>query len=223
MIKFSSATGEYVSSKVFGGTNNDDKIMTATATEDGGVLLGGWFYSKDFDIDGDGTNDITSTAGQNDAIIVKLNARNEVEWYKTFDGNSYDENYGITQLSNKSFVAVGGFDSTSLSCGDTGKLLRSQGYSDAYIINLDNVVTSAEIPELQEINVENKLKEFKITTEIEENSDGERGGAITGTPLENNINFVEKVKYDYDSITPILITPEAGYSVYSVEINGEKV
>ena len=223
MIKFSSATGEYVSSKVFGGTNNDDKIMTATATEDGGVLLGGWFYSKDFDIDGDGTNDITSTAGQNDAIIVKLNARNEVEWYKTFDGNSYDENYGITQLSNKSFVAVGGFDSTSLSCGDTGKLLRSQGYSDAYIINLDNVVTSAEIPELQEINVENKLKEFKITTEIEENSDGERGGTITGTPLENNINFVEKVKYDYDSITPILITPEAGYSVYSVEINGEKV
>ena len=58
MIKFSSATGEYVSSKVFGGTNNDDKIMTATATEDGGVLLGGWFYSKDFDIDGDGTNDV---------------------------------------------------------------------------------------------------------------------------------------------------------------------
>ena len=223
MIKFSSATGEYVSSKVFGGTNNDDKIMTATATEDGGVLLGGWFYSKDFDIDGDGTNDITSTAGQNDAIIVKLNARNEVEWYKTFNGNSYDENYGITQLSNKSFVAVGGFDSTSLSCGDTANLLRSQGYSDAYIINLDNVVTSAEIPELQEINVENKLKEFKITTEIEENSDGERGGTITGTPLENNINFVEKVKYDYDSITPILITPEAGYSVYSVEINGEKV
>ena len=223
MIKFSSATGEYVSSKVFGGTNNDDKIMTATATEDGGVLLGGWFYSKDFDIDGDGTNDITSTAGQNDAIIVKLNARNEVEWYKTFDGNSYDENYGITQLSNKSFVAVGGFDSTSLSCGDTANLLRSQGYSDAYIINLDNVVTSAEIPEIQEINVENKLKEFKITTEIEENSDGERGGSITGTPSENNINFVEKVKYDYDSITPILITPEAGYSVYSVEINGEKV
>ena len=223
MIKFSSATGEYVSSKVFGGTNNDDKIMTATATEDGGVLLGGWFYSKDFDIGGDGTNDITSTAGQNDAIIVKLNARNEVEWYKTFDGNSYDENYGITQLSNKSFVAVGGFDSTSLSCGDTANLLRSQGYSDAYIINLDNVVTSAEIPEIQEINVENKLKEFKITTEIEENSDGERGGSITGTPSENNINFVEKVKYDYDSITPILITPEAGYSVYSVEINGEKV
>ena len=223
MIKFSSATGEYVSSKVFGGTNNDDKIMTATATEDGGVLLGGWFYSKDFDIDGDGTNDITSTAGQNDAIIVKLNSRNEVEWYKTFNGNSYDENYGITQLSNKSFVAVGGFDSTSLSCGDTANLLRSQGYSDAYIINLDNVVTSAEIPEIQEINVENKLKEFKITTEIEENSDGERGGTITGTPLENNINFVEKVKYDYDSITPILITPEAGYSVYSVEINGEKV
>ncbi len=223
MIKFSSATGEYVSSKVFGGTNNDDKIMTATATEDGGVLLGGWFYSKDFDIDGDGTNDITSTAGQNDAIIVKLNARNEVEWYKTFDGNSYDENYGITQLSNKSFVAVGGFDSTSLSCGDTANLLRSQGYSDAYIINLDNVVTSAEIPEIQEINVENKLKKFKITTEIEENSDGERGGSITGTPSENNINFVEKVKYDYDSITPILITPEAGYSVYSVEINGEKV
>ena len=223
MIKFSSATGEYVSSKVFGGTNNDDKIMTATATEDGGVLLGGWFYSKDFDIDGDGTNDITSTTGQNDAIIVKLNARNEVEWYKTFDGNSYDENYGITQLSNKSFVAVGGFDSTSLSCGDTANLLRSQGYSDAYIINLDNVVTSAEIPEIQEINVENKLKEFKITTEIEENSDGERGGSITGTLSENNINFVEKVKYDYDSITPILITPEAGYSVYSVEINGEKV
>ena len=224
MLKFASATGDYVSNKVFGGTDNEDKIMTATATEDGGILLGGWFYSKNFDIDGDGTNDITSTKGQNDAIVVKLNDQNEVEWYKTIAGNSYDENYGIAQLSNKSFVAVGGFDSTSLSCGDKTNLLNSQKYADGYIIDLANVVTSAEIPEIQEINVKNNLKEFKVTTEIEENSEGRRGGgSITGTPSENNISFVEKVKYDYDSTTPIVITPVADYSVYSVEINGEKV
>ena len=34
---------------------------------------------------------------------------------------------------------------------------------------------------------------------------------------------MEKVKYDYDSTTPIIITPATDYSVYSVEINGEKV
>ena len=224
MLKFNSATGDYVASKVFGGTNNDDTLTTAVPADDGGILLGGWFYSTNFDIDGDGTNDITSVKGQNDGIVLKINDQNEVEWFKTIAGTSYDENYGIAQLKDKSFIAVGGFSSTSLSCGDKTDLLRAQGYTDGYIVDLANVVTSAEIPEVQEINVENNLKEFKVTTEIEENSDGRRGGgSITGTPSENNINFVEKVKYDYDSTTPIVITPLADYSVYSVEINGEKV
>ena len=224
MLKFNSATGDYVASKVFGGTNNDDTLTTAVPADDGGILLGGWFYSTNFDIDGDGTNDITSVKGKNDGIVLKINDQNEVEWFKTIAGISYDENYGVAQLKDKSFIAVGGFSSTSLSCGDKTDLLSVQGYTDGYIVDLANVVTSAEIPEVQELTVENNLKEYKVTTEIEQNSDGERtGGTITGTPSENNINLVEKVKYDYDSTTPIVITPATDYSVYSVEINGEKI
>ena len=170
MLKLASATGDYVSSKVFGGTNNDDTLTTATSTEDGGILLGGWFYSTNFDIDGDGTNDITSKKGENDGIIVKLNDQNEVEWYRTIGGNSYDENCGVAQLNNKNYIAVGRFDSTSLSCGDNTNILTSQGYVDGYIVNLANVVTSAEIPEIQELNVENKLKELlEINSWYEQN------------------------------------------------------
>ena len=223
MVKFSSIDGTYISSKIFGGTDNDDKISSVTPTEDGGLLLGAWYYSKGIDIDGDGTADITSVSGNNDSVIIKLSVDNEVEWYRTITGNSYDTVYAVAQLENTDLIVAGDFDSTSLSSGDKTGIMACQGYTDSFILRLGNQVTAPEIPEIQELTVKNELQQFKITTEIAENSDKERaGGTITGTESKDNIYFVENVKYGYTSTKQIVITPDEDYSIYSIEINEEK-
>ena len=71
-------------------------------------------------------------------------------------------------------------------------------------------------PEVQELVVENELKEFKITTDVEEIS-GVKGGKISGEDLK----AYEKVKYNETSEKTITITPEFGYEIVKVTINGE--
>ena len=125
---------------------------------------------------------------------------------------------------DKSIVVAGNFFSTSLSVCDKNDVLTSQGNNDAFILNLDEIVTSAEVPEIQEINVTNNLEEYSIVAEIGENSEGNRdGGTITGTSIQNNLKLVEKVKYGHDGLIPIVITPKTNYSVYSIEVNGKTI
>ncbi len=232
MLKYS-AQGEYESNFVFGGTSMDDKFTTAIPTEDGGLILGGWFYSSSFTIDEesisntkDNTGNSYSSISHDDGIIIKLNEENEVEWTKTIKGSSYDSVSSIVELEDGGFAIAGNFESSSLSITDKSNILSNGGYSDSFVINLDDVVTEAEIPQVQEINAENELKQFRITTEIGENSDKQRtGGTITGegASIKQNINWVEDVKYGYTSQKQIVMDPDDDYSVYSVKVDGEEV
>ena len=193
VLKFASTTGDYISSKVLDQSDRDDKIITATPIDDGAILLGGWYsYDKKYE----------------NGFVAKLNDQNEIEWSRAFGDESFYENYGITQLSNKTIVAVGGYDGRSLSFANENNLLSSQGYSDGYIINMVN-----------------NIRDLKITAKIAMNSDYEiTGGTITGTfSKENRIYFVENVEYGHDSTIPIVITPETNYEISYISINGEKI
>ena len=224
LVKYS-PVGEYISNMYFGGTSNDDKLTSAVPTDDGGLLIAGWIYNSNIDIDHDGTNDITSNKGCNDGILVKLDEYGDMQWSRTVAGTGYDPIYGVAQLADKGVVAVGDFDSAQLSSGKETNILACQGYSDGFMIKFANVVTAAEIPALQEVNATNELKKFKVTTEIAENSDGERaGGTITGTATDiENINLVEEIKYKYNGQIPVVITPDQDYSIFEVQIDGEKI
>ena len=79
-----------------------------------------------------------------------------------------------------------------------------------------------------ELEIENTIKKFNITTEIEGNSKNEFiGGTISG---EDNtifskpgkmIKYVETVDYNDSNKKDILIMPDEGYLVYSINLNGE--
>ena len=71
------------------------------------------------------------------------------------------------------------------------------------------------VPEVQELVIENEIKEFKITTEVEK-IDGVKGGKISG----EDSNTYEKVKYNGESKKQILITPDEGYELVKVTENG---
>ena len=63
----------------------------------------------------------------------------------------------------------------------------------------------------------NHRSELLITTDVIE-IDGNKGGTITGEDLE----YYEKVRYGDNSVNPIVMTPDTGYEIIDVKVNGEE-
>ena len=91
------------------------------------------------------------------------------------------------------------------------------GVNVAKILKLEENTISAEIPEQQELTVENYKKEYKITTEVEGS-----GGSISGQGSTEE-NPYEIVKDGADSTKEIIITPEEGYQILKITVNGEEI
>ena len=78
-----------------------------------------------------------------------------------------------------------------------------------------------------ELTVTNKKAKFDVTTEIGENSSGNRtGGTITGTTTSDypgNKKFVETIEYGKSSTKDIIITPQENYQIQNIMINGKQI
>ena len=198
--------------------SSDDIISSVQATADGGYLIGGYTYSSGVDLNNDGTNDITSISGNSDGYVIKYDAEGTQEWLKQVQGNSLDEVTGVTEREENEFIAVGHFNSTSVK-GDVSDStgLSLSKYTDSFIFNYGEVITAPEVPESSEITVENKLKEFQITTDVEE-IDGVKGGSISG---EDQAPY-ETVKYGNNSQNEIKMVPDSGYKIVKITINDEE-
>lgn len=91
-------------------------------------------------------------------------------------------------------------------------------------LNVGNPITN----NTTELKIENTIKKFNITTEIEGNSNNEFiGGTISG---EDNtifskpgkmIKYVETVEYNDSNKREILVKPDKGYKVGKITLNGE--
>ncbi len=79
------------------------------------------------------------------------------------------------------------------------------------------------ISEKTNININNTIKKYNITTEIGYNEESRSGGTITGSNYDGYIKIVEKVKIGNDSVIPIEIKPDEGYSIFKITINGEEI
>ena len=132
----------------------------------------------------------------------------------------------------------------------TGNIIDSNSTaSDEYMrtkefydkLNVDNVwfyknnsypklnTEIARLEEVKNIDIQNTMKKFDITTEIKENLEGKRdGGTITGEyndrfTKENNIKYVETINYNDNSKNEVIIIPDNDYLIYSITINDEKL
>ena len=75
-------------------------------------------------------------------------------------------------------------------------------------------ITDPEIPASQNVIVKNKKQQFKITTEVKGN-----GGSISGQEEKP----YEEVKYMEDSIKEIKATPDPGYTITKITVNGKEI
>ena len=227
--------------------DSEDYISKIKLASDGGILIGGWTYSdKGVDVDEDnstnGSLDFSGVEGlhTSDGFLIKLNTSYEVERSNKYYGDGYDGVTGVGETSNGNLVAGGFFSSTTLKA--LSNRIKQQSEVDAIITtdgkeNFDGFiavegVSAAEVPTLQNVEVENKVKTFKVTTEVKkhlEDSVEVAGGDIDGqvdvtidgiTYSKDGIRYVETVKYGEDSVNEIKITPDSGYTVASIIING---
>lgn len=203
-------------------------------------MIGGWTYSTDgIDVDGDGATDgeydIPAVQGENtsDGFVIKLDKNGDVEYSSTFQGDGYEGVTAVAETTNGNIVSGGYFTTAQLSAtnykfNDTGEVKdgtiidNGKGNSNGFIVSefLDGKSEATSIAEAQYLEIENKLKSFKITTEVikhDESGTQVAGGNVNGS--EGTLE-VEKVTYGESSTKEIKITPNAGYSVSSIKING---
>ncbi len=178
--------------------------------------------------------------------VVKYNLEGNVVWENSEKKYSY---YGITIVEDGVIAAA-----TNRYGEGGGKLVKydlngnilwentekSYSYKDITTVE-DGVIavsftgavvkygpslTSPEIPQMQEIVVKNDLKQFNITTDVNEYQETingvtsrVRGGNITG---EGNSPY-EKVTYGKDQTKEIKAIPDAGYKIINIIVNGEEI
>lgn len=221
----------------------DEYVSDVQVTSDGGILFGGWYYSKDT-VGTDGTT-FAEKSGEEacDGYVIKLNSKNEVEYSSRLYGDNYDGVTTVTETRNEALVSGGFFNSSTLSAtnceierseDDTTpkeQMLTRVGNSEAFIIaEISQLSAGAKVPEAQRLEVENKIKNFKITTEVKKNNnvfggdiDGQTGVTIDDVEYtKDGIRYVEKVEYGKDSTQTIKITPDAKYVINSITINGKE-
>ncbi len=221
-----------------------DEMKSVVETKDGGYLAlwygyeaGGIEFSEKETASGEvitGENKIWTS------YLIKYNTENKVEWMKNI-GGVYNKSNKLLLTPNNEYIIPGNSKIFKFSSSfEQQYSIDSNGvYVDA-VDNGDNTYTffgyqtensvnsarvgkfqentiSAEIPEQQEITVENYKKEYKITTEVEGT-----GGSISGQGSTEE-NPYEIVKYGEDSTKDIVVTPEEGYKILKITVNGEEI
>ena len=212
-------TNSVVSTKFIRGTL-DEIVTSVDNTTDGGYIVGGYVYSSQVDFNQDETTwEIPSISGNSDGYVIKYDSEGNQEWYKQVGGDNLDEVMAVTERDENEFVAVGYFNSKSIKAdkADSAGITIDQ-YTDGFIFNYGEIVTAPEVPETSEITVENELKKVIITTDVLE-IDGVKGGTISG----EGDDAYEIVEYEKDSKKDIIATPDKGYRVLKITVNGEEI
>ena len=171
------------------------------------------------------------------SYLIKYNSDNKVEWMKNVSGTvrkilpTADNEYIVT--TETSIVKYSSSFEQQYTINPNGLYLDIVdngdntytffGYQTENSINTAKVAKfqentiSAEIPEQQELTIENYKKEYKITTDV----DGV-GGTISGQGSTAD-NPYEVVEDGEDSTKDIVITPDEGYKVLKITVNGENI
>ncbi|MEL6303435.1 MAG: hypothetical protein AAFQ20_01455, partial [Bacteroidota bacterium] len=109
--------------RYFGGTNNDRSFGTVEAN-DGGLVMIGASESDDFDI--------SNAKGSYDVWVVKLSAKGDLLWEKSFGGSGIDRAYDIVKTKGGDYVIIGETFSTD------GDVFKNNGESDAWLIKVSD-------------------------------------------------------------------------------------
>ena len=208
-------SGNVKSTKTFGEIKSEEYPIQLISTRDGGFLLAGYFgdftTGRSFWVD----NVLISGKSGYDGMVIKFDKEGTAEWGKVLKGEDWDYVYAITQNSQGRILVAGqSYQILSETSGRTYDSTAGGLYRNGFILEL---LDQSTLKDSSEITVENKVKEFKITTDVEE-VEGIKGGTISG---ENETPY-EIVKYGKDSSKEIKMIPDENYEIIKITVNGEE-
>ena len=194
------------------GGSQDDYVESVAETTDGGYIIGGRFSSDCVNLE-NGIGLIKKS--EYDGMIVKYNASGEAEWAQEIGGTNTDGINSVVEIIDESYIAGGYFNSSSIELESGISIVnKNKGADDGIILKITDQIG---IPEIQELEVENKRKEFKITTDVNE-IDGIKGGSISGEDKKP----YESVMYGDSSIKEIKMVPDENYEIIGITVNGDE-
>lgn len=109
--------------KTFGGTSNENAFKVIQTVDDG-YIIGGSALSED--------EDLTQNQGFQDYWVVKINSVGEMQWQKSFGGNSSDVIHSITKAQDGGYILAGKTSSTN------GDITANQGLIDIWLIKIND-------------------------------------------------------------------------------------
>jgi len=115
-----SSEGSLLWEQTIGGTSFD-VARSVSMTQDQGFVIAGSSRSSD--------NGFTNK-GQNDALILKIDAEGVLEWQQTVGGSEIDFLYDAIELEDQTIIAVGESSSSD------GDISLNKGFSDGLIIKI---------------------------------------------------------------------------------------
>ena len=210
LIKYGSS-GEVEWAQEIGG-NLDEYVKLVAETIDGGYIAVGYFYSYSIDL-GNEISLANVSGGSTDGMIIKYGSGGEVEWAKGIGGTSHDRIDSVAVTTDGDYIVGGYFESSSIDLNN-GKTLINNGNSDGMVLKITDQMG---VPEIQELEVANKRKEFKITTEVNE-IDEIKGGSISGEDKKP----YESVMYGDSSKKEIKMVPDESYEIIGITVNGDE-
>lgn len=115
--------GEVEWIKNFGGTG-EETAQSIISTSDGGYAILGYTNSMDGELAG-------KTTEVNDYWLLKLDAKGNLQWNKTYGGSKDDRGQSVVQTVDNGYAIVG------YSQSDDGDGSNNEGYHDNWILKLD--------------------------------------------------------------------------------------
>lgn len=115
-------------------------------------------------------------------------------------GISKDDNY----MKSEEFYKIINKDNVWLHISNNYPILKNQAL--------------VQLKPRTELTIENTIKKFKITTDVNE-INGIKGGSISG---EDEKSY-ETIKYGENSTKEIIMTPDQDYQITNITINGENI
>ena len=210
VIKYDSL-GNVIFAKGIGGTGRNELKAISESSQGGYIVVG--------NLEG-GTNVLDNNEiitarhvgyGTN-GIVLKLDVNGNVEWGYGTDGEGKTDSFNdVIETSNGNYLLIGVYSNTKIVLGED--ILENSKYqSNGMFVKMNSQMGMSEI---QELEVENTRKEFKITTDVKE-IENVKGGTISG---EDEIAY-EKVKYGDSSTKEIKMVPDENYEIVGINING---
>ena len=185
------------------GGNGQDRVTSIAVAKDGGYIVGGYFYSDEIHV-GDYILTRTGNSGYSDGMLIKYNAKGQVEWATSIGslgGFDWDSIEKVATTSDEGYIVGGYYQGSSIQVGDN--TFNNNGNSIRSIL-----IKYDAYGEVEWASSTNRIKNNNGIKVVAETQDG---GYILG-----NSETIIKYSHSGEELWKIIVSESKNVNVNSI-------